>query len=125
MKIYGVAFLSICFLTGQVIGKYLGIGLGIGGNVGGVGIGMLILVIINDKFYKETAQHPETKAGVLFWSSMYIPVVIAMSSILNVQAALSGGWVAILTGILATSCCYLLIPVLSKSIRAKSKQADT
>lgn len=124
MKIYGVVFLSICYLTGQAIGKYLGIGLGIGGNVGGVGIGMLLLVIINDRFFMKTSLHPETEAGVLFWSSMYIPVVIAMSSILNVQAALSGGWVAILTGIIATLCCYLLVPVLSKSIQSKTNQTE-
>jgi len=29
MKIYGVAFLAVCYLIGQVIGKYIGIGLGI------------------------------------------------------------------------------------------------
>lgn len=114
MKIYGVAFLAGCFLIGQVIGKYIGVALGIGGNVGGVGFGMLLLVLVNDRFYKKTAIHPETKNGVLFWSAMYIPVVIAMSSVLNVKAALSGGWVAVIAGILATSCCYLLIPALAK-----------
>ncbi len=114
MKIYGVAFLAACFLVGRLAGKYLGIALGIGGNVGGVGLAMLLLVLINDRFYNKTSIHPETKSGILFWSSMYIPVVIAMASVLNVKVALTGGWVAVFSGIIATSCCYLLIPMLSR-----------
>ena len=123
MKIYGVAFLAVCFLIGQILGKYIGVGLGIGGNVGGVGIAMLLLMLINDRFYKTADMHPETKGGVLFWSSIYIPVVIAMSSVLNVKAALSGGWVAVASGILATSVCYLLIPMLSKWSESTKKTA--
>ncbi|MEQ9297937.1 MAG: malonate transporter subunit MadL [Cyclobacteriaceae bacterium] len=114
MKIYGVAFLAACFLIGQIAGKYLGVLIGIDGNVGGVGLGMLLLVLVNDRYYKHKGIHPETKSGIMFWSSMYIPVVIAMSSVLNVKVAISGGWVAILSGIIATTCCYLLIPVLSR-----------
>ena len=114
MKIYGVAFLAACFLVGQLAGKYLGIALGIGGNVGGVGLSMLLLVLINDRFYNKTSIHPETKSGILFWSRMYRPVVIAMASVLNVKVALTGGWVAVFSGIIATSCCYLLIPMLSR-----------
>jgi malonate transporter MadL subunit len=45
---------------------------------------------------------------------MYIPVVVAMSSIQNVKAALSGGWVALVVGVVATGFCFLLIPLLSK-----------
>jgi malonate transporter MadL subunit len=119
MKIYGVAFLAGCYLVGQLIGQYLGVILGIGGNVGGVGIGMLLLVLINHRFYRKTGMNPETKAGILFWTSMYIPVVIAMSAILNVKAAISGGWVAIAAGVLATSFCYLLVPALSKLSKTK------
>ena len=114
MKIYGVAFLAACFLLGQLAGEYLGIALGIGGNVGGVGLAMLLLVLVNDRFYKKTSIHPETKSGIIFWSSMYIPVVIAMASVLNVKVALTGVWVAVFSGIIATSCCYLLIPMLSR-----------
>ena len=123
MKIYGVAFLAACYLIGQVIGKYIGIGLGIGGNVGGVGIAMILRVMINDRFYKKTSLNVETQAGVLFWSSMYIPVIVAMSSILNVKVALSNGWVAIFSGILATSCCYLLIPLISKWSQLNLKES--
>ena len=114
MKIYGVAFLAGCYLMGQALGQYLGVLLGIGGNVGGVGIGMLLLVVINDRFYQKTSMNAETREGILFWSSMYIPVVIAMSAILNVKSAIAGGWVAIASGVVATSGCYLLIPLLSR-----------
>ena len=119
MKIYGVAFLAACFLLGQMAGKDLGIALGVGGNVGGVGLAMLLLVLVNDRFYNKTSIHPETKSGIIFWSTMYIPVVIAMASVLNVKVALTGGWVAVFSGIIATSCCYLLIPMLSRLAKTK------
>lgn len=55
------------------------------------------------------------EAGIKFWASMYIPIVVAMSSIQNVVAALSGGMVAILGGTLAVVLGFLLIPVLSSA----------
>ena len=124
MKIYGVAFLAACYLLGQLAGRYLGVWLGIDGNVGGVGLGMLLLVLVNDRYYKHKGIHPDTKSGIMFWSSMYIPVVIAMSSVLNVRVAVSGGWVAVLSGILATTCCYLLIPAIASTARSDEKSAD-
>ncbi|OUT99754.1 MAG: hypothetical protein CBB92_05000 [Flammeovirgaceae bacterium TMED32] len=66
MKIYGVAFLAACYLIGQVIGKYIGIGLGIGGNVGGFGIAMILLLMINDRFYKKTSLHVEIQQECFF-----------------------------------------------------------
>ena len=117
MKIYGVALLAGCFLVGQLLGRYLGIAIGIGGNVGGVGFGMFLLILLNNKLNKGSEFENTTKDGVFFWSSMYIPIVIAMSATQNVKAALSGGWVAVLAGILATSVCFLLIPFLSKLTR--------
>ncbi len=121
MKIYGVALLAGCFLIGQIMGSYLGVLIGINGNVGGVGLGMLLLVLVNDRFYRTRQMQTETKLGILFWSNMYIPVVIAMSSILNVKAALTGGWVAVFVGIIATGACYFIIPFLSKLARSTSK----
>jgi malonate transporter MadL subunit len=44
---------------------------------------------------------------------LYIPVVVAMSSIQNVKAALTGGWTAVIIGVVATMCCFALIPVVS------------
>ncbi len=114
MKIYGVGILAACFLIGHFLGDYLGRLFHLNGNLGGVGFAMLILVISNDYFKRKNLMPAETENGILFWSTMYIPVVVAMSATQNVKAALSGGWVAVLVGILATIACYLLIPVLSK-----------
>jgi hypothetical protein len=114
MKIYGVALLAACFLIGQIMGDFLGKIFHLTGNLGGVGFAMLILVLGNDYFKKNKLIPTETENGILFWSTMYIPVVVAMSAAQNVKAALSGGWLAILVGIFATIACYLLIPVLNK-----------
>lgn len=114
MKIYGVAILAGCFLVGHILGDTLGSMFNLSGNLGGVGFAMLLLVLLNDYFKKKNLIPTETESGILFWSKMYIPVVIAMSATQNVKAALSGGWVAILVGIFATMACYLLVPVVSK-----------
>jgi malonate transporter MadL subunit len=114
MKIYGVGILAACFLIGHIIGDYLGKLFNLTGNLGGVGFAMLILVVGNDYFKKKNLIPAETENGILFWSTMYIPVVVAMSATQNVKAALSGGWVAVLVGIFATVACFLLVPVLSK-----------
>ena len=119
MRIYGVAILAACYLIGQLIGLYLGYWLGIGGNVGGVGFGMLLLIFMNGKMKDSMPRVNETKDGIYFWSAMYIPVVIAMAATLNVKAAVSGGWVAVLAGIVATTACYFIVPYLSRLAKAK------
>jgi len=113
-----VALLAGCYLVGPLIGIYLGKWIGIGGNVGGVGFGMLLLIYLNDKLDDKTPTPSieKTKDGIFFWSSMYIPIVIAMSATQNVKAAVSGGWVAVLAGILATTVCFALIPLITKFI---------
>ena len=120
MKVYGVALLAGCFLVGQFIGDLLGYWLHIDGNVGGVGFAMLILILLNDWLKKRNLVHPESREGILFWSAMYIPVVVAMSAVQNVKAALSGGWVALIVGIVATTLCFLIVPVISKIGQKKS-----
>lgn len=119
MKIYGVAILAACFLVGHIIGDMLGRLFHLNGNLGGVGFAMLLLIYLNDYFKKKQILKPETESGILFWSTMYIPVVVAMSATQNVRAALSGGWSAILVGIIATASCYALIPLFSKMAKAK------
>ena len=114
MKIYGVAILAGCFLVGHIIGDQLGKLFHLNGNLGGVGFAMLGLIFMNDYFKRKNILKPETESGMLFWSTMYIPVVVAMSATQNVKAALSGGWVALLVGILATLACYALIPFIAK-----------
>lgn len=121
MKIYGVAILAGCYLVGQLIGDVLGNLFAFDGNIGGVGFGMLLLILMGDWMKKNKWMDMDTESGIHFWSGMYIPVVVAMSSIQNVKAALSGGWVALVVGVLATLCCFMLIPVLS-AISKRSQQ---
>ncbi len=113
MVIYGVALLAGCFMVGNIIGDVLGALLGVSANIGGVGFAMLLLIIISAWAQKKGLMKAPEEQGIKWWSAMYIPVVVAMSSIQNVAAALSGGVVAILSGILAVAVCFLLIPVLS------------
>ena len=114
MIIYGVALLAGCFLVGQYIGDVLGALLGVKANIGGVGFAMLLLIIIASWAQQKGYMKAPEEKGIGFWSAMYIPIVVAMSSIQNVAAALSGGVVAILGGALAVAIGFLLIPVLSK-----------
>lgn len=113
-RIYGVAILAACYLVGKLLGDLLGILLDIDGNVGGVGFAMALLIGINTLYQKELTAASRTRDGILFWSGMYIPIVVAMSASQNVKAALTGGWVAVIVGIGCTFVCFLLVPVLSK-----------
>jgi len=114
MVVYGVALLALCMLTGMYIGELLGVLLGVDANVGGVGVAMLLLIVLSN--ISETRFHlkPVSESGIQFWSAMYIPIVVAMAAKQNVIAALSGGWIAILAGVLAVAAGFALIPVLSR-----------
>lgn len=120
MVIYGVALLAGCYMAGNVIGDVLGALLGVKANIGGVGFAMLFLIIISAWAQQKGIMKAPEEQGIKWWSAMYIPVVVAMSSIQNVAAALSGGVVAILGGLLAVVIGFLLIPVL-----AGKKQKET
>lgn len=113
MVIYGVALLAGCYMAGNVIGDILGALLGVKANIGGVGFAMLFLIIISAWAQQKGIMKAPEEQGIKWWSAMYIPVVVAMSSIQNVAAALYGGVVAILGGLLAVAIGFLLIPVLS------------
>ena len=80
MVIYGTALLAFCMLAGLVIGQLLGIALGVGKNVGGVGIAMLLLIVLSDWLRRRDRLPVPTQQGVLFWSSIYIPIVVAMAA---------------------------------------------
>lgn len=114
MKIYGVAFLSACFLAGQLVGELLGRIFSFNGNIGGVGFGMLLLILLGDFVKKKNWLDTESASGIHFWNAMYIPVVVAMSSVQNVRAALSGGWLALLVVVGGTLTCFLLIPMMAR-----------
>ncbi|MDN4525949.1 malonate transporter subunit MadL [Fictibacillus fluitans] len=123
MVIYGVALLAICTLVGAFVGDMLGIVLGVESNVGGVGVGMLLLVLIVDALKKKGKLELKSQEGLNFWSSMYIPIVVAMSAQQNVVAAVKGGPVAIIAGAGSVVISFLLVPVLSK-IGQKQRNAE-
>lgn len=114
MKIYGVALLAFCFIAGKLIGNLLGAIIGVNSDVGGVGFAMMLLILGNIYLREKDLLPEETQSGILFWSSMYIPVVIAMSASQNVKAAVSGGPVAILAGAGVTIACLFMVPVIAK-----------
>ena len=114
MVIYGTALLAFCMLAGLVIGQLLGIALGVGKNVGGVGIAMLLLIVLSDWLRRRDRLPVPTQQGVLFWSSIYIPIVVAMAASQNVVKAASGGWLALVAGVTTVLACLALVPVLSR-----------
>ena len=114
MLVRGVALLSGCYILGQLIGETLGRWLHIDANVGGVGFAMILLILVQNELEKRGLFNKEMEDGVVFWSKMYIPVIVAMSAIQNVHHALSSGLVALLAGIIPVSVCVLLMPLISK-----------
>ena len=114
MIIYGVALLAFCSLTGNYIGDILGALLGVKANVGGVGFAMLLLIILTNKGIDAGWLDKKGQEGIAFWSAMYIPIVVAMSSIQDVVAALSGGTIAVLGGVLGVALGFVFIPILRK-----------
>lgn len=88
--------------------------IGIKGNIGGVGFSMLLLLIIVDVLKKKNLFKQESEEGIRFWSDMYIPVVVAMTSIQNVAAAVNAGLVALLGGVITVAASFFLIRIFSK-----------
>lgn len=123
MVIYGVAFLCGCMLAGLFAGEVLGDLIGVQANVGGVGIAMLLMILLSDALRRRGRLNAVTERGVLFWSAIYIPVVVAMAATQNVVAALEGGPAAILAGTLAVGVGFLLVPALSR-VGAPASQVE-
>ena len=114
MVIYGVALLSACFLAGNFLGDILGALLHVKANVGGVGFAMLFLILLSNKGIDAGWLDKKSQEGIAFWSAMYIPIVVAMSSIQNVVAALKGGPLAICSGIGGVVVGFALLPIINK-----------
>ncbi|MET9709144.1 malonate transporter subunit MadL [Nocardiopsis alba] len=114
MVLYGVAALAVCLLSGALVGELLGAAVGVDANVGGVGFAMIMLVVVSDRLRRNGKLPEATEQGVLFWSAMYIPVVIAMASTQNVVKAIVGGPMAITAGLAALAVGAALVPVLSR-----------
>ena len=122
MTIYGVGVLAACFLMGQLLGEILGRFIHIDANVGGVGFGMILLILSNEWLSKRNLMALPTQQGVLFWSAMYIPVIVAMSATQNVSAAFSGGYLAILAGTLPTIGMFFLVPLMVRINKSKNRE---
>ena len=120
MKIYGVALLAFCFFLGKLIGNYLGVLMGLDSDVGGVGFAMILLMISYSYLRNKGLVNELTTQGVLFWSSMYIPIIVAMAATQNVKAAISQGPIVIIIGIIVILLGFLLVPVISKIGQSKN-----
>lgn len=114
MVLYGVAALALCMLAGAAVGEFLGVALGVDANVGGVGFAMIMLILATDWLRRKDKFPKASEQGVLFWSAMYIPIVIAMASTQNVAKAITGGPMAILAGLAALAAGAALVPVLAR-----------
>lgn len=120
MAIYGTGLLAGCLLAGLFAGELLGRLVGIEANIGGVGIAMILLILSAERMRKSGLLPEPTQSGIIFWSSVYIPVVVAMAGSQNVRAALSGGPAAITAGAVATAVCFALVPAIDKIGRGKT-----
>ncbi|MGB5203405.1 malonate transporter subunit MadL [Eudoraea sp.] len=123
MKIYGVALLAGCFLLGKILGNMLGALINIKSDIGGVGFAMFLLMLSSIYLRKKGWLVQESERGIWFWSSIYIPIVVAMAATLNVKAAVSGGFIAILAGIGVTIVCLFLVPVIAKIGRKNESES--
>ncbi|HFG6908439.1 TPA: malonate transporter subunit MadL [Acinetobacter baumannii] len=114
MIIYGTAILAICHLLGDYLGNTLGMVLGVKANVGGVAISMILLILSKELLTKKGYLPQVTQFGVLYWSGMYIPIVVAMSAGQNVVAALSGGMLGLIVSIASLIGTVLVIRYLNR-----------
>jgi malonate transporter MadL subunit len=114
MVIYGVAILAASMIFGVAAGDVLGRLIGVEANVGGVGFAMLVLIFVTDHLRRTGRLCPVSEGGIAFWSAMYIPIVVAMTAQQNVVAALSGGPVAIIAGVVTVAACMALVPVIAR-----------
>ena len=121
MTIYGVALLALCSLVGLVAGEALGVVLGVKANVGGVGFAMILLISLTDWMAKRGRFKPPSAGGVMFWSAMYIPIVVAMAAQQNVLGAIKGGPLAFLAGTIGVVASFAMIPFLARLGRPKKK----
>lgn len=114
MIIYGTAILAICHLLGDYLGNTLGMLLGVKANVGGVAISMILLILTKELLAKKGYLPQVTQFGVLYWSGMYIPIVVAMSAGQNVVAALSSGVLGIIVSVASLVGTVLVIRYLNR-----------
>ena len=120
MSIYVNGLLAGCLLIGVGLGHGFGRMLGVEADIGGVGFAMLLLLVLSGWFQRRGWWKPPTEAGIHFWGSMYIPIVVAMAASQNVVAAWSGGLVAILAGALTVALGLVSVAWLGRCGRGSS-----
>ncbi len=114
MVIYGTALLSLCLLAGMLAGEALGWMMGVEANVGGVGIAMLLLMVATDRLKAARRLRPASDEGVLYWSAIYVPIIVAMAASQDVARAINGGAAAIVAGVLVVAVAFALVPVVGR-----------
>ena len=122
MTIYGVALLALCSLTGLIAGEALGFLIGVKANVGGVGFAMLLLLFLTDWLKRHGRFTAPSAGGVMFWSNLYIPIVVAMAAQQNVLGAIKGGPLAFLAGTIGVVASFAMIPFLARLGRPRKKE---
>ena len=121
MTIYGVALLAVCSLVGLVVGEALGFVLGVKANVGGVGFAMILLLSLTDWMGRHGRFKPPSAGGVMFWSNLYIPIVVAMAAQQNVLGAIKGGPLAFFAGTIGVVLSFAMIPFIARIGRPEKK----
>jgi malonate transporter MadL subunit len=119
MAIFGTALLAICTLLGVALGEALGLALHVKANVGGVGLAMVILIAAKRWLGDRGALTPGFRLGIEFWAVMYIPIVVAMAAQQNVLAALEGGPMVLIAGVVVVLLCFGLVAVLGRLANAR------
>lgn len=109
-------------LCGLVVGQAIGWLIGIQANVGGVGFAMLALIALAELLKRRGFLNNVSQQGILFWSSIYIPIVVAMAASQDVRSAIKGGPVAVLAGGIATVFCCAMVPVMNRICRLKPER---
>lgn len=115
MVIYGVALLAACTLLGTFIGEGLGRLLGIQADIGGVGFAMITLIGARALLARHGLLTKGVTSGVEFWSSMYIPIIVAMAATQDVVAAIGSGPIVILASLISFVLCLGIAAALSRS----------
>ncbi len=119
MTIYGTALLSACLLIGLLLGKLLALAIGVDGNIGGVGFAMLLLIISSDRMRQLALLDLPGENGIVFWSSIYLPIVVAMAASQDVVSALSSSAMAAVAGIVSVMACFAIFPFMLRLMPAK------
>ena len=60
-----------------------------------------------------------SRSGVQFWSSLYIPIVVAMAASQNVVGAVTGGPLALVGGLIVVAVSFALVPVIARLGKGK------